>query len=266
MLVSPDLVHAWTCSMSRTLDALSDDVPHGTVEGYRQGCRTSHCPAGQEHGLSCALANTYAAGNWQYMKAIQRGLTPAEIAAFLDLHPAGEKPAPKKKQTVKHTDVPAPTTPPKEKTVTEQPKTNQAEVRAWARETGIDVPTRGTLPRAIVDAFNARGKGIQASDVKPEPAPPIVSETAPEPETPPPATQVYASAPKTDWSLPLTPHDLRRVADALEAFESVPADIIRFDAVPVYRPDGDDVIGDFVAAPGFDGDDGWFGFVPRDAA
>jgi hypothetical protein len=202
------------------------------------------------------------------MKAIQRGLTPAEIAALLDLHPADKKPASKKQKKVQRTETPAAITPTREKTMTEKPKTSQAEVRAWARETGIDVPARGTLPRAVVDAFNARGKGVQASDVQPEPEPPVAvePETVAEPAPLAPVAQVDAVDTKADWSLPLTPEDLRRVADALEAFERVPFDIVRFDSVPVHRPDGDDVIGDFVAAPGFDGDDAWFGFVPRDAA
>lgn len=253
--------------MSRTLDAMSDDVTHGTVEGYRQGCRTSHCPAGEEHGLSCVLANTYAAGNWQYMKAIQRGLTPAEIAALLDLHPAGEKPAPKKQKKVQHTEVPAPTTPTKEKTMADKPKTNQAEVRAWARATGIDVPARGTLPRAIVDAFNARDKGIQVSDVQPESAAAVAAEpeTVAEPAPLAPVPQIDTVDSKTDWSLPLAADDLRSIADAIDALEKVPRSVIEIDRIPVLRPGGEEIIGDIVTAAGFE-DDPWLGFTPRGAA
>ncbi len=264
--------------MSRTLDTLLD-AEHGTVDGYRAGCRGSHCPAGEEHGLSCVLANTYAAGNWNYMKALRRGLTPAEIAAELGLHPTGEKPTPKPKKTthdeheLDHIEQPK-----KEPTMTAEPKPSQSEIRAWARDVGLIVPARGTLPRSVVEAFNARGKGIQASDVKPTPAPepepqqeePVaIAVVEPEPmpaETPEliePTPTAAAEVP--DWSLPLAADDLRSIADAIDALERVPRAVIDLDRVPVLRPGGDEVIGEIITAADFD-DDPWFGFVPRGGA
>lgn len=253
--------------MSRTLDTLLD-AQHGTVDGYRAGCRGSHCPAGEDHGLSCSIANTYAAGNWNYMKALRRGLTPPEIAAELGLHPACAKPAPK---TTKHDEHELAATPKteKEKTMTETPKPSQSEIRAWAREVGLIVPTRGSLPRTVIEAYNARGKGVQASDVKPAPTPepvvePVAEVVAPakpeEPETVNPPASVTIVQP--DWSLPLAADDLRSIADALE---KVPRSVIELDRIPVLRPGGDEVIGQIGYAAGFE-DDPWLGFTPRGAA
>ena len=261
--------------MSRTLDALAD-AEHGTVAGYRAGCRGSHCPAGEEHGLSCVAANTFAAGNWNYMKALRRGLTPAEIAAELQLTPTGATPTPKKaarrepvEDDIELSEEDTMTTTPN----TEDPQPSQAEIRAWAREVGLVVPARGTLSRSVVEAYKARGKGIQASDVKPTPAPdpepqqdePVVITEA-EPEEPvlvEPTPTVAAEAP--DWSLPLAADDLRSIADAIDVLERVPRAVIDLDRVPVLRPGGDEVIGEIITAAAFD-DDPWFGFVPRGGA
>lgn len=64
----------------------------------------------------------------------------------------------------------------------------------------------------------------------------------------------------SDYQLPLTADDLRRIADATEAVDRTEGlaahDVLgRFE---VYRPDGDDRIG---WVQRFDGDMGW-GFVP----
>lgn len=254
--------------MSRTLDTILD-AQHGTVDGYRQGCRGSHCPAGDEHGLSCSLANTYAAGNWNYMKALRRGLTPAEIAAELNLTPTGTKSAPVKPVRIApDEDIELPeeepimnTTP----TTDEKPKPSVGEIRAWAREQGIDVPDRGVLSRSVIDAFNARGKGIQASDVKPAPpAPPEAPRPEAEAEETPILEAVEPVTMPTDWTLPLTAHDLRVIANALEALEKVPLHIVDIESLPVIRPGGIDVVGDFRLAN--DDDEAWLGFVPRGAA
>lgn len=244
--------------MSHTLDVLAD-VEHGTVEGYRQGCRTSHCPAG-EFGLSCIRANTLAAGNWQYLKAVQRGLTPREVAELLGLSaPAAVVAMIKEKTVAKKTEA--------------APKPSQKEARAWAREVGIEVPARGTLPRSVMDAYNARGMGVQAADVKPvevvevleplaEAQPQDSADEAPV-EAEPLADVVEGRA---DWSLPLTSYDLRTIAAALEAVEKVPLDIVDLNEIPVNRPGGADVIGHFRLAAHFDGDEAWLGFVPLSGA
>jgi hypothetical protein len=38
----------------------------------------------------------------------------------------------------------------------EEPAPSSAELRAWARRNGLDVPARGRIPRAVVDAWEAR--------------------------------------------------------------------------------------------------------------
>lgn len=252
--------------MSRTLD-VQMDASHGTVEGYRQGCRGSHCPAGDEHGLSCATANRLAAGDWQYMKALRRGLSPAQIAAELNLRPVLEQTPPKK--TPKRD--PEAAKPKKEQTMsTTTAKPSQSEIRAWAREVGLSVPTRGSISRNVVEAFNARGKGVQASDVKPEPTPEPAPTTKAEPvaeivvETPAPAKDA-ASDPLPDWTLPLAADDLRMIADAIDALEKVPRSVVDLVPAPVLRPGDEEVVGTIVSASGFE-DDPWLGFIPRGGA
>lgn len=76
-------------------DLFEDGFPHGTVQGYLNGCRGSACPAGVEHGLSCKRAKQLDAGDYRYKRLTREGKTPSEIAAAL-----AEKPH--------HTDKPAP--------------------------------------------------------------------------------------------------------------------------------------------------------------
>lgn len=90
-------------------DLLEDGFPHGTREGYANGCRSGACPAGIEHGLSCRRANMLASGDYRYQKLVRAGATPGEIADQLGLNPeipAG--PAPKKRPQPEH---PAPAVP-----------------------------------------------------------------------------------------------------------------------------------------------------------
>lgn len=73
--------------MNAAADRLEDSFPHGTVDGYRQGCHGAICPAGADHGLSCRRAKQLAAGDYRYQKLTKRGLTPADIAFELGLIP-----------------------------------------------------------------------------------------------------------------------------------------------------------------------------------
>lgn len=67
-------------------DRLEDGFPHGTVDGYLQGCKGGDCPMG-EFGLSCRRAKQLAAGDYRYPKLTRRGATPVEIALELGLAP-----------------------------------------------------------------------------------------------------------------------------------------------------------------------------------
>lgn len=73
--------------MSTAAERLEDGFPHGTPDGYTQGCK-GRCPAGIDHGLSCKRAKQLAAGDYQYQRLARGGATPAEIADALGLHPA----------------------------------------------------------------------------------------------------------------------------------------------------------------------------------
>jgi hypothetical protein len=78
-------------------DLLEDGFPHGTRQGFENGCRGGACPAGIEHGLSCRRANMLAAGDYRYQKLSRAGATPAAIADELGLNPEIASPAPKKR-------------------------------------------------------------------------------------------------------------------------------------------------------------------------
>ncbi|QOC24816.1 hypothetical protein IC744_16265 [Microbacterium hominis] len=73
--------------MNAAADRLDDSFPHGTVDGYKGGCRGNACPAGDEYGLSCKRANQLNAGDYRYQKLVKRGLTPGDIALELGLVP-----------------------------------------------------------------------------------------------------------------------------------------------------------------------------------
>lgn len=61
-------------------DRLEDGFPHGTREGYDQGCRGSHCPAVDDGFLSCAQARTRYQSDYAYRKRTDAGLSPAQLA------------------------------------------------------------------------------------------------------------------------------------------------------------------------------------------
>lgn len=105
--------------MNAAADRLDDSYPHGTVDGYKGGCKGNVCPAGADHGLSCKKANQLHAGDYRYQKLVKRGMTPGEIADELGLNPdpsaAPAKPKPSPADVARHTTVreepPAPPAP-----------------------------------------------------------------------------------------------------------------------------------------------------------
>lgn len=70
-----------------TWDLFADGFPHGTPTGFVRGCKGGNCPAGIEHGLTCARAKQLAAGDYRYQKLAAGGATPAQIAAALAVQP-----------------------------------------------------------------------------------------------------------------------------------------------------------------------------------
>lgn len=63
------------------LDLFEEGFPHSTREGYDRGCRGHACPGLLENGFSCADANVRHHGDYAYLKRVEAGLSPAEIAA-----------------------------------------------------------------------------------------------------------------------------------------------------------------------------------------
>jgi hypothetical protein len=96
-------------------DLLEDGFPHGTPEGYEQGCRGSACPAGAEYGLSCKTARLKSRSDYQYQRLAKTGATPAQIADALGLVGTSPTATPVKPATAvkkpKPTPDPAPHTP-----------------------------------------------------------------------------------------------------------------------------------------------------------
>jgi len=58
-------------------DLLEDTFPHGTMDGYRQGCKTGHCPA----PITCTVVRTRYAADWAFRKRVDAGWTVAQLAA-----------------------------------------------------------------------------------------------------------------------------------------------------------------------------------------
>lgn len=57
-------------------DILSDpDHPHGTVEGFQRGCRSTACPA----PVACRTVHTRYAGDYSFRRAIDSGMSPVEV-------------------------------------------------------------------------------------------------------------------------------------------------------------------------------------------
>jgi predicted DNA-binding protein (UPF0251 family) len=57
-------------------DMLDDSFPHGTMNGYRQGCKTGHCPA----PITCSTVRTRYVSDWAFRKRVDAGWTVQQIA------------------------------------------------------------------------------------------------------------------------------------------------------------------------------------------
>ncbi|MFJ4997132.1 hypothetical protein ACIP5T_03205 [Microbacterium sp. NPDC088619] len=60
-------------------DIITDlDYPHGTADGFKQGCNTSHCPS----EVTCRTVHTRLAGDWAFRRQFESGMTPLEIVTL----------------------------------------------------------------------------------------------------------------------------------------------------------------------------------------
>jgi hypothetical protein len=170
-------------------DRLDDGFPHGTTQGYTNGCRGGWCPAGNEHGLSCSRAKQLSAGDYQYQRLAKQGRTPSEIAFELGLAPETHA-APRKESVVPGVDdeevidlegdeepmkintkstKPVPIPP----TASGRTKAELAEIRQWAKDNGVAHTVTGRMPRATIAAYDAAHAPAQApADDRPKPMPP----------------------------------------------------------------------------------------------
>lgn len=170
-------------------DRLEDGFPHGTTQGYADGCRGGWCPAGNDHGLSCSRAKQLSAGDYQYQRLAKQGRTPAEIAFELGLAPETHV-APEPKAAVLSVDdeevidlegdeepmkpdtkpaKPVPVPP----TASGRTKAELAEIRQWAKDNGVPHTVTGRMPRATIAAYDAAHAPAEApADDSPKPTPP----------------------------------------------------------------------------------------------
>lgn len=82
-------------------DLYVDGFPHGTAQGYDDGCRGGACPTGVAYGLSCKVAKAKSRGDFQYQKLVRSGASIPAIAEALGLIGAESLPVPTKKRTTK---------------------------------------------------------------------------------------------------------------------------------------------------------------------
>lgn len=89
-----------------TTDLFVDGYPHGTPQGYDDGCRGGACPTGVAYGLSCKIAKQKSSGDYQYQRLVKSGASIPSIAYALGLVGTESAPAP---ATPKKKRGPAPT-------------------------------------------------------------------------------------------------------------------------------------------------------------
>ncbi len=189
--------------MNAIADRLEDGFPHGTPEGYKQGCRGNICPAGADHGLSCSRAKQLAAGDYRYQKLVKKGLSPFEIAQDLGLVPDPAAVVSASQQSPRRLTSTQPAVVASERESAEPPAAapepevaaavpvqervgpSQSQIRAWARANGIDVNPKGIVRADVQRAY-------LAAHPDDEPAAPI------EPVVEPPVEPVEPVTPATE--------------------------------------------------------------------
>lgn len=94
-----------------------ETLPHGTVDGYKAGCKGSHCMGTELLGMSCRQASIRYAADYSYRRRIDGGLSPEAIyaedqleqvavPAITDLHPLLTTSVTEPSLTVAHSQTP----------------------------------------------------------------------------------------------------------------------------------------------------------------
>jgi HAMP domain-containing protein len=170
----------------RTADRLSDDFPHGTVDGYRAGCRTSACPA----ALPCRDVYRRYAGDYVFRRLVDAGVPLAEI---LDreaeereaieqrdraANRAGRKrPQPKPTRATPRATAHAQVRTPAPASTAEVPESEKQAAEWRARRTALYATLRAA-ERAVEEATAARDRATVAFDAHVaagEPTAPVAS-------------------------------------------------------------------------------------------
>lgn len=168
-------------------DLFEDGFPHGTPQGYTDGCKSAACPGKAEFGMSCRMAWQAERSDRRYRRLADEGAPPPVIALELglvepeqlapaaavavaawrvaptatseDLVAAASTIALAGAGTVEE-EVPAPPRP-------DVDLSRPARIRQWARESGLQVGVMGPLPRAVITAYDEAHSTSQRS-IEPE--------------------------------------------------------------------------------------------------
>lgn len=141
-------------------DLFEDGYPHGTVDGFHNGCRGGACPGALDYGLSCKRAKMLSNSDVRYNRLAKQGLPPALIALELDeIHEEALSPLGRaqieaynaqsdayNQRAVEPVKLPDPKP--------EAAKSRAALIRAWCAEQGITISAFGRIPRDIIDRYD----------------------------------------------------------------------------------------------------------------
>ena len=185
-------------------DLFVDGFPHGTPQGFTDGCKSGACPGKADFGMSCRMAWQAERSDRRYRRLADEGMPPAGIALELGLvepeQMSSSAAASLVAWRVSKLGVPAMEAAealvagagaPVLAADVMHDLSRPARIRAWAREQGMTVGEVGPIRRAVIEAYDARdiapaAPAEEAPSAEPEPdAEPNAETVDDEPETEP---------------------------------------------------------------------------------